>query len=87
MGGAGSGADSFGGGTNMSITIKSGGDRFTGNLYSDWEGDSTITDNVPDAFRTANTPDEDGFFVSQALERGNPIDRQYDINFNIGGPI
>ena len=87
VGGAGSGADSFGGGTNMSITIKSGGDRFTGNFYSDWEGDSTITDNVPDAFRTANTPDEDGFFVSQALERGNPIDRQYDINFNIGGPI
>ena len=87
VGGAGSGADSFGGGTNMSITIKSGGDRFTGNFYSDWEGDSTITDNVPDAFRTANTPDENGFFVSQALERGNPIDRQYDINFNIGGPI
>ena len=87
VGGAGSGADSFGGGTNMSITVKSGGDRFSGNWYSDWEGDSTITDNVPDAFRTANTPDEDGFFVSNALTRGNPIDRQYDVNFNIGGPL
>ena len=51
VGGAGTGADSFGGGTNMSITVKSGGDRFTGNWYSDWQGDATISDNVPDAFR------------------------------------
>src|SRR6187402_1657614 len=69
VGGAGSGADSFGGGTNMSITVKSGGDKFTGNWYSDWEGDATITDNVPDAFRTANQKDEDGFFVSTPLVR------------------
>ena len=87
VGGAGSGADSFGGGTNMSITVKSGGDRFTGNWYSDWQGDATISDNVPDAFRTANQKDEDGYFSSTALTRGNPIDRQYDINFNIGGPL
>jgi hypothetical protein len=87
VGGAGSGADSFGGGTNMSITVKSGGDKFTGNWYSDWEGDATITDNVPDAFRTANQKDDDGFFVSTPLVRGNPIDKQYDINFNIGGPL
>jgi hypothetical protein len=87
VGGAGSGADSFGGGTNMSITVKSGGDRFTGSWYSDWEGDATITDNVPDEFRTANQRDEDGFFVSTPLTRGNPIDRQYDVNFNVGGPL
>jgi len=87
LGGAGSGADSFGGGTNMSITVKSGGDRFSGNWYSDWQGDATISDNVPDAFRTANERDEDGFFSSTALTRGNPIDRQYDINFNVGGPL
>jgi len=87
VGGAGSGADSFGGGTNMSITVKSGGDRFSGNWYSDWQGDATISDNVPDAFRVANQRDEDGYFSNRALTRGNPIDRQYDINFNIGGPI
>jgi hypothetical protein len=87
VGGAGSGADSFGGGTNMSITVKSGGDRFSGNWYSDWQGDATISDNVPDAFRTANQRDEDGYFSSTALTRGNPIDRQYDINFNVGGPL
>ncbi|MCC7126338.1 MAG: TonB-dependent receptor, partial [Acidobacteria bacterium] len=87
VGGAGSGADSFGGGTNMSISVKSGGDRFTGSWYSDWEGDATISDNVPDAFRTARTPDGDGYFVTTPLTRGNPIDRQYDINGNIGGPL
>ena len=87
VGGAGTGADSFGGGTNMSITVKSGGDRFSGNWYSDWQGDATISDNVPDAFRTANQRDEDGYFSSTGLTRGNPIDRQYDINFNVGGPL
>jgi hypothetical protein len=87
VGGAGSGADSFGGGTNMSITVKSGGDRFTGSWYSDWEGDATISDNVPDAFRVAGQRDEDGYFSSTALNRGNPIDRQYDINANVGGPL
>jgi hypothetical protein len=87
VGGAGTGADSFGGGTNMSITIKSGADRFTGSWYSDWEGDATISDNVPDAFRTANQRDDDGYFTNTALTRGNPIDRQYDVNFNVGGPL
>ena len=87
VGGAGSGADSFGGGTNMSITIKSGGDRFSGSWYSDYEGEDTISNNVPDAFRTANTPDADGYFSRTALERGNPITKQYDINFNVGGPL
>jgi hypothetical protein len=87
VGGAGSGADSFGGGTNMSITIKSGADRFTGSWYSDWQGDATISDNVPDAFRVARQTDDDGYFVTTPLTRGNPIDRQYDINFNVGGPL
>jgi hypothetical protein len=87
VGGAGSGADSFGGGTNMSITVKSGGDRFSGNWYSDWQGDATISDNVPDAFKVANQRDDDGYYSRTALTRGNPIDRQYDINFNLGGPI
>jgi hypothetical protein len=87
IGGAGSSAENFGGGASMSITVKSGADRFTGSFYSDWEGDSTISDNVPDAFRTANNRDGDGYFVRTALQRGNPIDRQYDINFNVGGPL
>ena len=87
IGGAGNSAENFGGGASMSITVKSGGDRFTGSWYSDWMGDATIGDNVPDAFRTANNRDEDGYFVSSALRRGNPTDRQYDVNFNVGGPL
>ena len=87
IGGAGNSAENFAGGASLAITVKSGGDRLTGNWYSDWEGDATISDNVPDNLRAANQRDEDGFFVREALERGNPIDRQYDINFNIGGPL
>src|SRR5919106_313072 len=56
---------SYGGGANLTITVKSGGDRFSGDWYSDWLGEKTISDNVPDAFRTANNQDEDGFFVNQ----------------------
>jgi hypothetical protein len=87
VGGAGSDASNFSGGASMSISVKSGGDRFSGNWYSDYESDATISDNVPDNLRQANTPDENGYFVRTALRRGNPIDKQYDINANIGGPL
>ena len=87
VGGAGNDASNFAGGASLSVSVKSGGDRFSGMWYSDWEGDSTITDNVPENLKTSRTPDDDGFFVRNALQRGNPIDRQYDINANIGGPL
>jgi hypothetical protein len=87
VGGAGSDASSFAGGAVLSISVKSGGDRFSGSWYSDWEGDATISDNVPGYLTTARTPNEDGFFVRTPLTRGNPIDRQYDINWSLGGPI
>jgi carboxypeptidase family protein len=87
IGGAGNSSENYAGGASLAITVKSGGDRISGNWYSDWEGDATISDNVPEAFTTANQRDENGYFVRRALTRGNPIDRQYDINFNIGGPL
>jgi hypothetical protein len=87
IGGAGSDASNFSGGASMSISVKSGGDRFTGSWYSDYESDATISDNVPDYLRAANTRDDNGYFTREALERGNPIDRQYDVNWNVGGPI
>jgi hypothetical protein len=87
VGGAGSDASSFAGGAVLSISVKSGGDRFSGNWYSDWEGDATISDNVPENLTVSNQRDENGYYVRTALRRGNPIDRQYDINFNVGGPI
>ena len=87
LGGAGNMADHDTPGGSMNIIVKSGGDKLTGNWYSDWQGDATITDNVPDKFRVANQRDGDGFFVRAPLRHGNEIDRQYDINANIGGPI
>jgi Carboxypeptidase regulatory-like domain len=87
LGGAGNSAENFAPGASMAITVKGGGDRISGNWYSDYESDSTISDNVPDAFRTAGGRDDNGYFVRQALTRGNPITKQYDVNFNVGGPI
>jgi hypothetical protein len=87
VGGAGSDSSTFATGAVLSISVKSGADRFTGDWYSDWLGNATVSDNVPDNLRVSRQPDEDGFFVRTALERGNPVDRQYDINWNVGGPI
>ena len=62
VGGAGADSGAFAGGAVLSISVKSGGDRFAGTWYSDYVSESQLTDNVPDYLRTANTPDEDGFF-------------------------
>ena len=77
LGGAGNDAAQDVPGASLNITVKSGGDRFQGTFYSDYENDSTIGNNVPDAFRTPNTKDDDGFFTKAAngLQTGNPIDR------------
>jgi hypothetical protein len=87
VGGAGSDASTFASGAVLSISVKSGADRFTGDWYSDWLGDATVSDNVPDNLRQSRVTDDDGFYVRTALNRGNPVDKQYDINWNVGGPI
>jgi hypothetical protein len=87
VGGAGSDASSFATGAVLSISVKSGADRLTGSFYADWLGNATISDNVPDNLRVSRQPDDDGFYVRNALTRGNPVDRQYDINWDLGGPI
>lgn len=89
LGGAGNGADQDTPGASLNIQVKSGGDKFSGTWYSDWQGKGLISDNVPDAFKQArgvvgdykapNTPD--------GVLRGNQVDRQYDINGNVGGPV
>lgn len=88
VGGAGADASAFAGGAVLSISVKSGGDRFSGNWYSDFLNEDMVAEtNVPDYLRTANTPNEDGYFTRNPLRRGNPTKKQYDINFNVGGPI
>ncbi|MEO6401627.1 MAG: carboxypeptidase-like regulatory domain-containing protein, partial [Vicinamibacteria bacterium] len=46
-GGAGNLGEQTGPGALLNITVKSGGDRFGGQIYYDYEGKSTIGDNVP----------------------------------------
>lgn len=87
VGGAGNMADADTFGAQLNITVKSGGDRFSGTWYSDYENDSTISDNVPSELNTAGGRTKGGYFTPAPLARGNPIDRQYDINASIGGPM
>jgi hypothetical protein len=96
VGGAGADSGAFAGGAVLSISVKSGGDRFSGTWYSDYIGESQLTDNVPDYLRTANTPNEDGLFSrtglcfqrsGETICRGNATKKQYDLNGDIGGPL
>lgn len=87
LGAAGNMADHDTPGSSMNITVKSGGNKFKGTWYSDYEGKNLISDNVPAGLTVANQRDENGFFVRAPLKRGNQIDRQSDINFDVGGPI
>jgi len=97
LGGAGNMGEQAGPGALMNITVKSGGDRFTGQVYFDYEGDGTISDNVPDAFRAPGGTGEGGYKAptirnpetgqNEGLRAGNPITKQYDFNVGFGGPI
>ena len=87
VGGAGNLAEQDVPGASLNITVKSGGDRFSGTYYTDWEGKNLISDNVPNELKAAGGRTNEGFTVAAPLQRGNPIDRQYDINFNVGGPL
>ncbi|MEP7116026.1 MAG: carboxypeptidase-like regulatory domain-containing protein, partial [Acidobacteriota bacterium] len=87
VGGAGADASAFAGGAVLTISVKSGSDKLSGNWYSDFENKGFISDNVPGFLKTANTPDSDGFFTRTPLNRGNQIKKQYDLNGNVGGPL
>jgi len=87
VGGAGADASAFAGGAVLSISVKSGGDRFSGNWYSDYFNENMLSDNVPDYLRTGNTPNENGLFTRVPLSKGNPTKKQYDVNWNFGGPL
>ncbi|HET9705662.1 MAG TPA: carboxypeptidase regulatory-like domain-containing protein [Vicinamibacterales bacterium] len=96
VGGAGADSSAFAAGAVMSISVKSGGDRFSGTWYSDYVSESQVADNVPDYLKTANTPNDDGLFSrnglcfdrsGETICRGNAVKEQYDLNGDIGGPI
>lgn len=87
VGGAGADASAFAGGAVLSISVKSGSDRLSGNWYSDFQNEDMIANNVPSYLQTANQRGDDDFFTRVPLERGNQIQKQYDLNGNVGGPI
>ena len=96
VGGAGADSGAFAGGAVLSISIKSGGDKFTGTWYSDYVGEKYLSDNVPDFLKTVNTPNEDGMFSraglcfqrsGETICKGNATKKQYDLNGDIGGPL
>jgi hypothetical protein len=96
VGGAGADSGAFAGGAVLSISVKSGGDRFTGTWYSDFVREGNISDNVPDYLKTVNTPNEDGFFSrtglcfqrsGETICKGNATQKQSDLNGDIGGPL
>ena len=51
LGGSGNMGEQSGLGAFLNLTIKSGGDKFASQLYYDYVGDKTLSNNVPDAFR------------------------------------
>jgi Carboxypeptidase regulatory-like domain/TonB dependent receptor len=97
LGGSGNMGEQSGVGAFLNLTVKSGGDNFNSQVYYDYVGEQTLSNNVPDVFRTPGGIDENGFKAPTIIDpatgerlgltRGNPITKQYDFNVNAGGPI
>ncbi len=90
LGGSGNLAETHGMGAFFNLTVKSGGDELHGDVYYDFQNDSTIGDNVPDEFRTAGGTNDQGFKAPNTeggLQAGNPITKQTDFNLGVGGPV
>lgn len=87
LGGSGNMGETHGLGAFFNLTVKSGGDRFNGDIYVDFENDSTVGDNVPDALREGGGTVGPYKAGANGLQAGNPITLQSDINVGIGGPI
>ncbi|MBL8134980.1 MAG: TonB-dependent receptor [Acidobacteria bacterium] len=87
VGGAGADASAFAGGAVLSISVKSGSDRLSGNWYSDYQNEDMIANNVPSNLQVAGVANGRDFFTRVPLQRGNQIKKQYDLNGNVGFPI
>jgi Carboxypeptidase regulatory-like domain/TonB dependent receptor len=87
VGGAGADASAFAGGAVLSVSVKSGSDRLSGNWYSDYQNEDMIANNVPSFLQVGSTSNGRDFFTRTPLQRGNQIQKQYDLNGNVGGPL
>jgi hypothetical protein len=97
LGGAGNLGEAAGPGGLMNFTVKSGGDRFSGEAYFDFQNDDTIFDNIPEAFIPPGGVGDGGFKAPstrnpetgqlEGLKTANTTTKQYDLNVGVGGPI
>ena len=69
VGGAGAHASAFAGGAVLSISVKSGSDKLTGNWYSDYQNEDMIANNVPSNLQVAGVANGTDFFTRVPLQR------------------
>ena len=71
-------------GAFLNLTVKSGGDRFSDDVYVGFLNERTVSDNVPDALRRG---DAAGPYRAPpgGLRAGNPVTLQSDMNVGVGG--
>ena len=72
---SGAGADVSPGGVRMNIVPKDGGNRFAGTFFSAWTDKKFQSDNLTDDI------------INRGLRFGSGVDRIYDFNLALGGPI
>ena len=72
---SGAGADVSPGGVRMAIVAKDGGNQFNGSLFTGWTQGSWVANNLDDDLRTRGLGAQGG------------IDRIYDFNVGVGGPV
>jgi len=90
LGGAGNLGEAAGPGAMLNFSVKSGGDKFHGEVYYDYQDGGLIDDNIPGDFQTAGGTDADGFRAPATpggLQTANTTTKQYDLNVGFGGPI
>src|SRR5262249_8640175 len=71
--------------------------KLAAQVYYDYVGENTLSNNVPEPFRTPGGIDASGFRAPTIIDpvtgqrlglaRGNPITKQYDFNASVGGPL
>lgn len=71
----GAGADVSSGGVRINMIPREGGNRFSGALFSVWSDGAWQSNNLTDDLR------------QQGLSAVDKIDRIYDLNFSLGGPL
>jgi hypothetical protein len=82
LGVAGQGAEAATPGVQSNFLGKSGGNRFSGELYTDWYNNSLQGSNLSDIYTRPTSQGGYGF-----REGSNEVLRYYDVNMNVGGPI